>query len=69
MADLKNHVIEISEHSKVVLLCQHLSDWISTMGYLRSFCRKLLYPANVILSTEESHKQISGDEAVEVIQR
>ena len=68
MADLKNHVNEISEHSIVVLLCQHMSDWISTMGYLRSFCQKLLYPANVILSTE-SHKQISGAEAVEVIQR
>ena len=68
MADLKNHVNGISEHSIVVLLCQHMSDWISTMGYLRSFCRKLLYPANVIISTE-SHKQISVDEAVEVIQR
>jgi len=68
MADLKQHVNEISQHSHVVLLCQHMSDWISTMVYLRSFCRKLLYPANVIISTE-SHKQISGDEAVKVIER
>ena len=68
MADLILHVNEISDHSIVVLLCQHMSDWISTMGYLRSFCRKLLYPANVIISTE-SHKQISVDEVVEVIQR